>query len=316
MLGYAIRRILWIFPVLLMASIITFLMMHAAPGSPWNREGRQLDPVAIERLNEKFGLDQPLPMQYLAWLSRIVVGDFGLSVSEHDAAAVRGMVANSAWPSVQLGLMAFGLALIVGLPLGIVAALRHRTVVDYAATGIAILGMAAPAFALGALFQMVFTAGDFDPPGLLPRHGWDSPQHWILPTVALAGLPMAQIARFTKASMLDVLHAEYIRVAHSKGLEERWIVTHHMIRNALVPLVTIAGPILAILVTGSIAVELIFDIPGLGQLYWGSIRFRDYGAVMGITVLYAGSIAILNAVVDIAYGYIDPRIRDGSREPA
>ena len=315
MLGYAVRRILWIFPVLLMASVITFLMMHAAPGSPWSREGRQLDPVVIERLNEQLGLDQPLPMQYLAWLGRIAVGDFGLSVSEHPL-QVRGVIGNSALPSLQLGLMAFGLALIVGLPLGIVAALRHRTVIDYAATGVAILGMAAPAFVLGALFQLVFTARDFGPPGLLPRHGWDSPQHWILPTIALAGLPMAQIARFTKASMLEVIHADYIRVAHSKGLDERWIVTRHMIRNALVPLVTIAGPILAILVTGSIAVELIFDIPGLGQLYWGSIRYRDYGAVMGITVLYAGSIALLNAVVDIAYGYIDPRIRDGSREPA
>jgi len=314
-LGYAVRRILWILPVLIAASIITFIVMHGAPGSPWSREGRPLDPHLVARLNEQLGLDRPLPLQYLSWLGRMLLGDFGLTATETPR-QVGSVVANSAWPSVQLGLMAFAVAVLVGVPLGIVAALRHRTIVDYAATGVAILGMAAPAFALGAILQILLTAREFGPPGFLPRHGWDSPQHWILPTVALAGLPLAQIARFTKASMLEVLHHDYIRTAHSKGLDARQVVTHHMIRNALVPLVTIAGPILAILLTGSIAVELIFDIPGLGQLYWYSIRYRDFGTVMGITVLYAGSIAILNALVDIGYGYIDPRLRDHVMEPA
>ena len=315
MLGYAIRRILWIIPVLIVASMVTFILMHAAPGSPWSREGRQLSPAVIERLNEHLGLDQPLPVQYLAWLGRMLVGDFGLSVTETPW-GIRDVVANSALPSVQLGLMAFALAVMIGIPLGIAAALRHRTWVDHAATAVVILGMAAPAFALGALLQMWLGTPQFGPPGFLPSRGWDSPQHWILPTIALAGLPMSQIARFTKASMLDVLHTDYIRTAHSKGLDNERIITRHMIRNALVPLATIAGPILAILLTGSIAVELIFQIPGIGQLYWFSVRYRDYGTVMGITVLYAGSVAILNALVDIAYGDIDPRIRDHAIEPA
>ncbi len=311
MLNYAMRRTLWIFPVLFAASLITFIVMHGAPGSPWNREGPQLPAYLVDRLNQQLGLDQPLPSQYFAWLGRMLTGDFGLTYSIRPVRAGE-IIADHVLPSLQLGLMAFTLALLVGLPLGIVAALRHRTVIDHAATALAILGMAAPAFVLGALLQRFVGSPPYGPQGFLPSYGWGSPQHWILPTVALAGLPMAQIARYTKASMLDVLHADYVRTAHSKGLPERQIVQAHLLRNALVPLVTLAGPILAILVTGSIAVELIFRIPGLGQLYWNSIRFRDYGVVMGITVLYASAIAVLNAAVDIAYGYIDPRIRDGA----
>jgi len=309
-LSYAIRRILWIFPVLIAASMVTFLVMHVAPGSPWNREGHALDPHLVARLNEQLGLDQPLPMQYLAWLGRMLVGDFGLAVTDHPF-QVGLMIQNSALPTLQLALMAFSVALVIGVPLGIAAAMRHKTILDHGATAVAMLGMAAPAFVLGAFLQRVLGSPQYGPPGFLPSYGWESPQHWILPTVALAGLPMAQILRYTRASMLDVLHADYVRTAHSKGLNERQIVAAHLIRNALVPLVTVAGPILALLVTGSIAVELIFRIPGLGQLYWQSITYRDYGMVMGITVIYASSIAILNAAVDIAYGYIDPRIRDG-----
>ena len=312
-LSYAVRRLLWVIPILVAASAIAFTVMHAAPGSPWNREGRPLEPFIVEQLNRELGLDQPLPVQYLAWLGRMLTGDLGLSTTVQPF-PVGEIIGEAMWPSIQLGLMAFVLAAMIGIPLGAIAALRHRTVVDYAATAFAMIGMVAPAFALAAFLQLFFAGSVYRPEeGLFAPGGWeDGPRSWALPTIALAGLPMAQFARYTKASMLDVLHADYVRTAHAKGLDEQRIVTHHMLRNALVPLVTLMGPMLAVLITGSIVVERIFDIPGLGNLYWSSIRVRDYSVVMGMTVVYAAAVAIINAIVDILYGVIDPRIRDGT----
>jgi ABC-type dipeptide/oligopeptide/nickel transport system permease component len=311
-LGYAIRRILWIIPVLLVATMITFLVMHNTPGSPWNREGRQIPQSQREALNAKFGLDQPLPVQYLKWLGGLITGDLGETVTERPYLVAR-LIGNSIWPTIQLGLMAFILAVVVGVPLGLIAAVRHKTMYDYAATGVAMLGMAAPAFMLGTLLQLFLGAPEFRPnAGPFPSFGWDGPRAWVLPTIALAGLPLATIARQTKASMLDVIHADYIRTAHSKGLDEERIVRFHMIRNALVPLLTIAVPLLGMVITGSIVIEQVFRIPGLGSLYWSAIKYRDYTLVMGITVFYAALVAVLNAAVDIAYGFIDPRLRDQS----
>jgi oligopeptide transport system permease protein len=311
-LSYAIRRILWIIPVLIVATMITFLVMHNTPGSPWNREGRQMTPSQRAELDAKFGLDQPLPVQYLRWVGGLVTGDLGLTVTERPYLVSR-LIGNSLWPTVQLGVMAFALAVLLGVPLGLLAAIRHKTIYDYAATGVAMLGMAAPAFMLGTLLQLFLGAPEFRPDaGPFPSFGWDGPRAWVLPTIALAGLPMATIARQTKASMLDVIHADYIRTAHSKGLEEERIVRFHMIRNALVPLLTVAVPLLGMVITGSIVIEQVFRIPGLGSLYWSAIRYRDYTLVMGITVFYAALVAVLNAAVDIAYGFIDPRLSDHS----
>lgn len=325
LLGYAVRRVLWVVPILVGASIVAFTIMHAAPGSPWNREGRQLPPEVVERLTVALGLDQPLPLQYLAWLGRILQGDFGIGTT-----TTRVEVAEVIFPAIGTTLLltglAFALALALGLPLGLVAALRHRTWIGHAASGAALLGMALPAFALAAFLQLVLAAPanvsrggpvfPGSPPlppleGLFPHSGWDTPMHWILPTIALAGLPMAQIARHTKAAVLEVLHSDYVRTAHSKGLREEHIVRVHLLRNAAIPVVTIAGSVLALLVTGSIVVERVFDIPGLGNLYYWAIRGRDYTLLMGITVIYALAVALANAAVDITYGFIDPRIRDG-----
>ena len=312
MTTYLIRRVLWIIPVLVAATMITFVVMHNTPGSPWNREGRQMTPSQRERLDAKFGLDQPLPIQYLKWVGGLVTGDMGVTVTDRPTPVSR-LMANGILPTVQLGLMAFTLAVLVGVPLGLIAAIRHRTVYDYAATAVAMLGMAAPAFMLGALLQLFLGSPEFRPDqGPFPSFGWDGPRAWVLPTIALAGLPMATIARQTKASMLDVIHADYSRTAHAKGLEEDRIVKFHMIRNALVPLLTIAVPLLGLVITSSIVIEQVFRIPGLGNLYWNAIRFRDYTLVMGITVFYAALVAVLNAAVDIAYGFIDPRLRDHS----
>jgi oligopeptide transport system permease protein len=317
LLTYAIRRVLWVIPVLFVASLITFIVMHIAPGTPWLREGRQLDPEVVAGLNARFGLDQPLPVQYVKWLLNVVQGDFGATVAEQSR-SVNQVVGESMGPTVQLGAMAFVLAVIVGVPLGVIAALKHRTVIDYAARGVAMLGMAAPAFLLATMLQLWFSTpfyATLRPGGVgvyFAAEGWAGPETWVLPTLALAALPMAQIARFTRASMLDVIGAEYIRTARSKGIEESRVVTVHMLRNALVPVITIAGPILAVLITGSIVVERVFAIPGLGNLYFQSIRQRDYGTMMAMTIVFAGAVVIVNMLIDLLYGIIDPRIRHGA----
>ena len=312
MLGYAVRRLAWIVPIVLAASMIAFTIMHVAPGSPWNREGRQLPPEIIERLNEELGLDQPLPVQYLAWLGRLLQGDLGVGTT-----TTRYPVAEIIVPAVGTSLLlcglAFGLALLVGIPLGLLAALRHRTPIGWMATGVALLGMALPAFALAAFLHLV-VAEPIRPPTGLPPSGptWETTVEWLLPTIALAGLPMAQIARHTKGAVLEVIQSDYVRTAHSKGLREEQIVQFHLLRNAAIPVITIAGSVLALLITGSIVVERVFDIPGVCNLYYWAIRGRDYTLLMSITVIYALVVAIANAVVDITYGFIDPRIRDGS----
>jgi oligopeptide transport system permease protein len=320
-LTYAIRRVLWVIPVLFVASLITFFVMHIAPGNPWLREGRQLNPEVVEALNARFGLDQPLPVQYVKWLANVVQGDFGASVSTQDR-SVNELVGDAMGPTLQLGAMAFVLAVVLGVPLGIVAALNHRGLIDYAARGIAMLGMAAPAFLLATMLQLWLSSpfyATLRPGGVaiyFAAEGWAGPETWVLPTLALAALPMAQIARFTRASMLDVIGAEYIRTARSKGVEEQRIVTVHMLRNALIPVITIAGPILAVLITGSIVVERVFGIPGLGNLYFSSIRQRDYGTMMAMTIVFAGAVVVVNMLIDLLYGVIDPRIRHGAGEAA
>jgi oligopeptide transport system permease protein len=298
--------------------MVAFTIMHAAPGNPWLREGRELDPAIVARLNEELGLDQPLPMQYLVWLGRLLQGDFGVSTSMIQG-DVGAMILYTIGPTLLLCGLAFGVALLFGVPLGMMAALRHGRPVGHLATALSMVGMAAPAFALAALLQLVVAAPRFGDGGMFglapspfPHGGLESPWSLVLPTIALAALPLAQIARHTKASVLEVIHSDYVRTAHSKGLHEQQIVVRHLLRNSAIPLLTIGGTILALLITGSIVVERVFEIPGLGNLYFWSIRGRDYTTLMGITVIYALVVAVANAVVDIAYGIVDPRIRDGA----
>jgi len=319
LLRYAVRRLAWVIPIVLGASMVAFTIMHVAPGSPWNREGRQLNPEVVQQLTEDLGLDQPLPMQYLAWLGRILQGDFGIGTTT-TRYEVADAIGQGIWPTLFLCLTAFGLAVVIGIPLGLVAALRHRTPVGWAATALSLVGMAIPAFAIGGFILAVF------PPPYRPGVGPFSPAptldvtdvlyQFIFPVIALAGLPMAVIARHTKGSVLEVMHSDYVRTAHSKGLREDHIVRVHLLRNALVPLLTIAGTVLALLITGSIVVERVFGVPGLGNLYYWAIRGRDYTLLMGITVIYAFVVAVVNALVDITYGVVDPRIRDGALAPS
>ena len=306
MLGYIVRRLLWIIPVLLVVSLITFGMMKAAPGGPFDKE-KQLPVRTKQLLYQKYGLDLPVPMQYLKWVGGLVTGDLGPSY-RYPERSVNDIIGDGIGTTVHLGLMAFLLSVIVGIPLGVIAALRHNGIPDYVATFISVLGIATPSFVASILLLVFFSVGL----RWLPTHGWDGwakPSALIMPVVALSLTPIASIARFTRASMLEVTRKDYIRTAQSKGLKERTIVMVHMIRNALIPVVTILGPLLAFLITGSFIIETIFSVPGMGRYYVISIGQRDYGVIMAMTMLYAAAIAVLNLVVDVLYAYIDPRIR-------
>jgi oligopeptide transport system permease protein len=303
MVSYLVRRVLWIIPVLFAVSIITFALMHAVPGGPWDGE-KSLPDATEARLNAKYGLDQPVPVQYASWVASLLQGDLGPSYKYRDR-SVNDIISDGILTTVQLGIMAFLLAVIIGIPLGVIAALGHNRWPDYLSTSISILGIATPSFVAAIVLILVFSV-------LLrwfPTNGWKGPDTWVLPTVALALFPIAVIARYTRASMLEVTRKDYIRTAQSKGLRERAVVTRHMIRNALIPVVTILGPLLAFLVTGSFIIESVFSIPGIGRYYVTAIAQRDYGVLMATTIIYAFAVAFLNLVVDVLYAYIDPRIR-------
>jgi oligopeptide transport system permease protein len=303
MARYFVRRLLWIIPVLFAVSIITFTLMHAVPGGPWAAE-KAVPESVVSALNQKYGLDQPVYVQYVKWVGGLLQGDLGPSYKFRDR-SVNDIVAEGIWTTVQLGVMAFLLSVLVGIPLGIFAALGHNRTPDYVSTGISIIGIAMPSFVF-AMLLIVFFGVTLH---WLPTGGWKGPETWVLPTLALAGFPIAVIARYTRASMLEVTRKDYIRTAHSKGVGDRAVVSRHMIRNALIPVVTIMGPILAFLVTGSFIIETIFGIPGIGRYYITAISSKDYGVLMAMTILYAFIVAFLNLVVDVLYAYIDPRIR-------
>ena len=303
MISYIARRVLWIIPVLFVVSLLTFGLMHAAPGGPWDREKR-LPQSQLDALNAKYGLDKPIYEQYANWAGKLLVLDLGPSYKYRDR-SVNEIVADGIWNTVQLGLMAFTLAVVVGIPLGVIAALGHNKLPDYLSTSISIVGIATPTFVLAIMLVLMFSLFL----GWFPTGGWKGPQYWVLPTIALAGFSIAQIARYTRASMLEVTRKDYIRTAHSKGIGGQAVIRRHMIRNALIPVVTILGPILAFMVTGSFIIESFFSVPGIGRYYVTAISQRDYGVIMAMTILYAAVVAILNLVVDILYAYIDPRIR-------
>jgi len=302
---YLIRRVAWLVPVLFVVSVLTFGLMHAVPGGPWSGE-RNVSAGVQQNINKKFRLDLPIQDQYIAWVGDLLHGDLGPTFKYRDR-TVNDIVREGFPITLQLGLMAFVLAVALGIPLGIIAALGHNRWPDYLATAVSLIGIATPSFVLAIILVVVFSVWLRWLPGV--GTGWKGPDTWVLPVIALSGYQIAQIARYTRASMLEVTRKDYVRTAQSKGIAQRAVVVRHMIRNALIPVVTILGPILAFLVTGSFVVEYFFGVPGIGQYYVKGIVQRDYGLIMAMTVLYAFAVAFLNVVVDVLYAYIDPRIR-------
>ncbi|MFH1141712.1 MAG: ABC transporter permease [Chloroflexota bacterium] len=303
MLKYLIRRILWLVPVLLTVAFITFSLMHLVPGGPWDRE-KQLAPQVVENLNRKYGLDKPFFVQFGSFLWGAVHGDLGASYMYQDR-GVTQILRQGLPKTATLGVTAFLLALVIGLPLGMAAALRQNSAVDYASVFFSTVFASVPSFVLGILLVILFSVMLH----LLPTGGWGSLKQLAMPAFALAALPAAYIARITRASMLEVMRQDYVRTARAKGLAERVVLLRHILRNALIPVMTIAGPELAFLISGSFIIENVFSIPGVGRLFVQGVFARDYGLIMGSILFYAFAVAVVNLVVDILYGVVDPRIR-------
>lgn len=305
MFGYIVRRILWAIPVLLVISMITFSLMHAVPGNPFDQNpDKPLPPAIVERLTEYYHLDDPLPKQYLDYMWNAVRGDLGPSYQYRDR-TVTGVIANNFPISMRLGLLGLSVALVIGVPLGIISALKQNTVVDYFAMFFAISGVSVPAMTLGPLLIWIFALQL----GILPVARWGSWQQAILPMITLGIGGSAILARLTRASMLQVIREDYIRTARAKGVPERMVTIRHALRNALIPVVTVLGPMVAGIVGGSMVVERIFAIPGMGQFYVNAVSARDYPMIMGMTLFYAVILVTANLIVDITYSWIDPRIR-------
>jgi oligopeptide transport system permease protein len=307
MTSYIIRRVLWLIPVLLVVTMITFALMHAAPGGPFDSTGtggRRLPEPVIRNLEQQYGLRDPIPVQYVRWVGNMLVGDFGPSYNYRNR-TVNDILFQGLPASALLGTMSFLLSVALGIPLGVIAALRQNKWPDYLSTTVSVIGVATPSFIIAVFLQLFFAVRLH----WFPTGGWKGPEYWVLPTIALSGFAIASIARYTRASMLEVTRRDYVRTAQSKGLRERTIVVIHMIRNALIPVVTILGPIFAFLVTGSLIIETVFTVPGIGRFFVDAITNRDYGLIMATTVLFAFTVALMNLIVDIAYAYIDPRIR-------
>jgi oligopeptide transport system permease protein len=302
-LKYSLNRLFWIVLVLIAVAFITFSLMHLVPGGPWDRE-KELAPQVIENLNKKYGLDKPYFVQFGSYLWNILHGDLGVSYSYQDR-GVTEIILDGLPKTATLGGVAFLLAILIGVPLGMAAALKQNSIIDYIAVFFSTLFASIPNFVLGIFLVLVLSVSLH----LLPTGGWGTIDHVIMPAFALAALPAAYIARVTRASMLDVLRQDYIRTARAKGLAEYVVLVRHTLRNALIPVVTILGPELAFLITGSVVIESVFSIPGIGRLFVQGVAQRDYGLIMGTTLFFAFVIAIANYVVDILYGVVDPRIR-------
>ena len=303
MLSYGVRRVLWIIPVMLGIATITFLMMHFVPGGPWDSE-KTLAPQVVENLNARYGLDEPLWQQYARFLFNGIRGDLGVSYTYQDR-GVAEVIRQGLPASAILGTVAFLMSVGIGVPLGVAAAVKRNSVVDYVSVGFATVFASVPGFVLGILLVILFAVHW----RVLPSGGWGSPSHVVLPAVALAALPAAFLARVTRASVLDVLSQDYVRTARAKGLSPTAVHYRHVLKNALIPVLTVTGPELAGLVTGSFIVETVFDVPGIGRLFVQGVFQRDYGLIMGVVLFYSFVIAVMNLLVDLLYSLVDPRIR-------
>ncbi len=300
---YLLLRVAGLIPVLFVISIVTFVLMHEVPGGPWRYGQRPFSDEQIAALKARYGLDKPLLEQYLTWLSGVMHLDFGFSFKHPDETVI-GLISRT-WPTtIQLGVMALLVAFSIGIPLGIIAALHQNTWVDYVATLLSILGFVTPHFVLGILFILIFALAL----KWVPTGGWDEPRQWILPTLAYALAPMATIARYTRSSVIEVIRADYVRTARAKGLEEHRIISRHVLKNALIPMITVFGPLIPDLITGSIFIESIFRVPGLGRFWVTSTFDRDYPMIIGLTLLWTVLIAVTYLITDLLYMYVDPRV--------
>jgi oligopeptide transport system permease protein len=334
MLEYAVRRVLWVIPVIVAVAAVTFFLMYRAPGGPWDRE-KTLPPATMKALDTKFGLDRPLwfnpeavqeqrsegvtnpialatafiDSQFLNYMTGVFRFDLGPSYASKGAESVQELIARKFPVSLKLGVVAIIFSMVVGIPLGIIAALRQNTWIDYLSLGTSTIGISVPTFVSGLLLLLFLSRTFSFSPIRSPEEWAGFGPAYFLPGIVLGLGTMAYLARLTRVSMLEIKRQDYIRTARAKGLAGRQVVGAHMLRNALIPIITILGPAAADLVTGSIIIESIFGAPGLGREFVESISKRDYSVIMGTAIFYAVLVALANVVVDLSYGFVDPRIR-------
>lgn len=310
MIKYIIRRVLWMIPVLWMVTTVTFFFMHAAPGSPWDAkagaQGKSLDPALEASFNRRYGLDEPLWMQYLQYLRNAVTFDFGDSFTKTNKSVID--VIGDGFPySAAIGVLALTIALAIGIPVGILAASRQNTAVDYVSLFFTTISYTLPDFVIAIFLLMIFAV----------QLGWvpvlfSGAESFILPALALGTGSAAYIARLTRASVLEASRMGHVTTARSKGLTAGSVLRRHIVRNGMIPVITIIGPALAGLITGTIIIERVFNVPGMGRLFIDAINQRDYPVIMGTTLFYAFLISLGNLLVDILYGFADPRIRSSN----
>jgi len=305
MLSYILRRLLSLVPTLLIIITVAFFMMRLAPGGPFDQE-RALPPAIEQNVLAAYGLDKPLWEQYLNYVGGLLQGDFGPSFAVRDF-SVAELLAAGFPASLQIGGFAILLAILIGVSLGTVAALRQNSRVDYLVMASAMTGIAIPNFVMAPLLTLIFGVQL----SWLPVAGWGDGafQYKILPIVALALPQVAYIARLTRGSMVEVLGANFVRTARAKGLREKLVVMRHALKGAMLPVVSYLGPATAAVITGSVVIETIFDIPGIGRYFVNGALNRDYTLVMGVMIFYAVIIMVLNLIVDVLYGLLDPKVR-------
>jgi len=305
MLKYILKRILAGLLTMLVLVTVTFCLMHAIPGGPFSpTEERNVPKSVLDAIEKRYGLQDPLPAQYLHYMESLARGDLGISFKQMDV-SVNELVARGFPVSARVGLVSVIVSLIIGIPFGIIAAIKRGKWMDWVSMSLATIGIAIPSFVLAVLLLYLFSVTL----KWLPTYGLGTWKHYILPVAGLALSPIAYITRLMRSSMLEVMRQDYIRTARAKGVSEFMVVMKHALRNAVIPVVTYLGPLIAALLTGSFVIERLFSIPGIGREYVASIGDRDYSVILGMTIFFGGFVVIMNIVVDILYAVIDPRVK-------
>jgi len=300
---YVLQRFIYMFVTLFLICTVTFFLMKLLPGSPL-KNPEKLTPEQKQIIFVKYGLDKPVPVQYANYMKNLAKGDLGDSY-KYDNRKVTDMISTRIGPSAQLGAQALLLGTFIGLIFGIIAALKNNTIFDYGSTVLAVLGISIPSFVFGAILQYYLAVKLH----WFPVAYWESFKYTILPTIALSVFVTATVARFSRTELIEVMNSEYIVTAKAKGISQVGVIIKHALRNALIPVVTILGPMAVNLMTGTLVIENMFAVPGLGSQFVNSIVTNDYSVIMGTTIFYSALLLIVIFFVDILYGVIDPRIR-------
>ncbi len=312
MIGYIVRRTLAVVPVMAIVAVFVFLLLRLTPGDPAAiLAGDAATPAQLEKIRASLGLNEPLPVQFVTWVGRLLQGDLGISLISNTP--VTQMIGQRIWPTLNIATLTILLSVAIAVPIGVVAAWRHRSWVDYAVMSFSVLGFSVPVFVIGYVLIQVFSIHL----RWLPVQGYTAPgedfgkflARATLPCLTLAAIYVALIARMTRASLLEVLGEDYIRTARAKGVKERFVLFRHGLRNAAVPILTVIGSGFALLIGGVVVTETVFNIPGLGRLTVDAILARDYPVIQGVILLMSALYVLVNLVIDLSYSLIDPRIR-------